>query len=228
MRRLLAEAPGTYVHSAAVANLAEAGAEAIGADALLARVGAYYHDVGKLSDPCVYFENLEEGANPHDLSHPTHSAELIMSHVTEGVAVGRSYDLPERVIEIIRDHHGTSLVRYFYHRAALEDASTFESDFRYRGEVPSTREAAIVMLADASEASVRAMAFPEATRIEESVRSVISDRRSDRQLDRSGLTDEDLERLVGVFVRQLVSFRHVRCAYPTEDTKGAASCRSAS
>jgi hypothetical protein len=208
------------VHSAAVANLAEAGAEAVGADPLLARVGAYYHDVGKLTEPCFYFENLEENVNPHEHARPAHSAEIIMSHVTEGVTLGKSYGLPPSVLQIIRDHHGTSLVRYFYHQAAEEDASTYEADFRYRGEIPSSREAAIVMLADASEASVRAMAIPEAERIEASVRGVIEDRRSDGQLERSRLSDEDLERLVRVFVRQLVSFRHIRCAYPVAEQKG--------
>lgn len=214
MKRLIAEAPGTYVHSIAVANLAEAGAEAIGADGLVARVGAYYHDVGKLTQPCFFFENQEDDINPHALSKPSRSADIIMSHVQDGVAIAQHYELPERVVDVIREHHGTSLVRYFYHEASKSDAAVFEADFRYRGVPPRTREAALVMLADASEASVRAMAHPESAEIAEAVRSVISDRLADGQLAGSGLSDDEIERVVAVYSKHLLHFRHVRCPYP--------------
>ncbi|HSK48588.1 MAG TPA: HDIG domain-containing protein [Coriobacteriia bacterium] len=222
LRRLMTEAPGTYVHSVAAANLSEAAAEAVGADALVARVGAYYHDIGKLAQPGYFFENQEDDCNPHEGTRPADSAGIIMSHVTDGYALGREYRLPEPVLAIIRQHHGTSVVRYFFHRAAEADASAFEADFRYPGEPPKSREAAIVMLADSSEASIRAMSKPDPEEISESVSAVIAERTRDGQLALSGLSDEDLRRIQTVFVKQLVSFRHVRCPYPSQSqpTKG--------
>ncbi len=219
MKRLMAEAPGTYVHSLAVANLAEAGAEAIGADPLVARVGAYYHDVGKLAAPCFFFENQQEGDNPHDEADPSHSADIITAHVRDGLALAAEYRLPPEVVDVIREHHGTSLVRYFYHKAAERDAAVYEADFRYRGGRPHSREAAVVMLADSSEASVRAMTKPDTQRIERSVRSVIAERRADGQLDDVTLGDDEAERLIRTFVRNLVSQRHVRCPYPDSGTR---------
>ncbi len=213
MRRLMSEAPGTYVHSLAVANLAEAGAEALGANTLLARVGAYYHDIGKLQQPCFFFENQADGVNPHDSSHPADSARIIRAHVNHGVELGREAGLPAEVLEIIHEHHGTSLVRYFYHKALGEDASAYEADFRYTGESPRSVEAVIVMLADASEAAVRALADPGPEQIEAAVRHVIADRREDGQLP-DMVSDADVESLVTVFVRGLVTQRHGRCPYP--------------
>lgn len=214
MRRLVAEAPGTYVHSIAVANLAEAGAEAIGADALVARIGAYYHDVGKLTQPCFFFENQEDDQNPLAVTKPSQSADIIMAHVDDGVAIARHYGLPQAVVDVLRQHHGTTLVRYFYHQATEADAGVFEADFRYRGMRPLTREAALVMLADGSEASVRAMAHPKSSEIEDAVRSVVAERLADGQLTESGLTESEIERIVEVFSRHLLHFRHVRCPYP--------------
>jgi putative nucleotidyltransferase with HDIG domain len=227
-RRLMTEAPGTYVHSVAAANLSEAAAEAVGADPLVARVGAYYHDIGKLTQPCFFFENQEDGVNPHDPAQPAKSADIIMSHVTDGYALGKQHRLPERVLDIIREHHGTSLVRYFYHQAARTGVSVYEADFRYQGTRPRSKEAAIVMLADASEASVRAMTEPDPRMVEEAVRSVVADRTQDGQLKDSGLTESDIERIVAVFVKRLVSFRHVRCPYPRiaceETAEGTCAC----
>ncbi len=122
LRRLMTEAPGTYAHSLAVASLAEAGAQAVGGDALVARVGAYYHDVGKIRRPCYFFENLADGENPHDLQRPSLSALIITAHVSDGLELATDYDLPKRVCDIIREHHGTSLVRYFFYKAAEADA----------------------------------------------------------------------------------------------------------
>lgn len=230
LKRLMAEAPGTYMHSLAAANLAEAGAEAVGADPLLARVGAYYHDVGKILRPCFFFEN-QEGRNPHDIARPNISATIITAHVREGLELAEQYQLPERVCDIVREHHGTSLVRYFYHRAAADDAGVYEADFRYTGGVPTSKEAALVMLADGSEASVRALGTPTRERVEAAVRSVIDERAADGQLEQSGLTEEDLDRLVTTFGRVLMSLYHLRCEYPappTPATNGDCSCRSAS
>jgi cyclic-di-AMP phosphodiesterase PgpH len=214
MKRLIAEAPGTYVHSVAVANLAEAGADAIGADALVARVGGYYHDIGKLTQPCFFFENQEEGDNPHAMTKPSQSAEIIMAHVNDGVAIAEQHELPREIIDIIREHHGTSLVRYFYHRASESGAAVFESDFRYRGFAPRSREAALVMLADASEASVRALEHPSSAEIEHAVRAVIAERGEDAQLAESGLSEGDLETATKAFVKRLMSVRHGRCPFP--------------
>jgi putative nucleotidyltransferase with HDIG domain len=225
LKRLMSEAPGTYVHSVAVANLSEAAAESVGADQLLARVAAYYHDVGKLVRPCYFFENAEANFNPHEQTQPAASVGIITAHVDDGIALAQQYRLPAPVLQIIREHHGTSLVRYFYHKAAEADASVFESDFRYRGSHPHTKESAIVMLADASEASVRAMIDPDPERIEASVRAVFAERLSDGQLDESGLDDDDFETMIDAFVRNLVSFRHVRCQYPVEKPMECGACR---
>ena len=160
MRELMSKAPGTYAHSVAAANLAEAGAEEIGADALVARVGAYFHDVGKIRRPAYFFENQTSGENPHDEAKPSLSALIITAHVRDGMALGKEYRLPEKIQAIIRQHHGTALVSYFYHKAAATDAAVYEADFRYQGEKPQSREAALVMLADSSEAAVRALKTP--------------------------------------------------------------------
>lgn len=214
MKRLMAEAPGTYAHSVATANLAEAAAEAVGADALLARVGAYYHDIGKIRNPCYFFENLAQGENPHDGTSPSLSALLITAHVTDGLELAEEYELPERVVDIIREHHGTSLIRYFYHKATTCETCVSESDFRYHGGRPSSREAAIVMLADSCEAAVRALVQPSAEEIALVVRGVIEDKLDDHQLEHAGLTAEDLDLIASIFTRMLVGMLHARCAYP--------------
>lgn len=214
LKRLMIEAPGTYTHSLATASLAEAAAEAIGADSLLARVGAYYHDIGKLKRPCYFFENLADGVNPHDEARPSMSALIIASHVTDGLDLATEYDLPDPVCAIIREHHGTSLIKYFFHKASSEDPGVAEADFRYHGGVPSSREAALVMLADACEASVRAVHEPTPDRIEETVASVIHDKTADGQLAAAGLSDEDVELVARTFGKMLVGMLHSRCEYP--------------
>jgi len=214
MRELMTKAPGTYQHSVATANLAEAGAEEIGADPLITRVGAYYHDIGKIRRPCYFFENQQEGQNPHDTTKPTLSAVIITAHVRDGLALAEEYRLPERIQNIIIEHHGTSLVSYFYNKAAATDADVYEADFRYQGIRPSSREAALVMLADASEASVRALSKPSAPRVEAMVRHIVEEKTSDHQLDDAGLHVGDLERIIGVYSRMLVSMYHARCEYP--------------
>jgi putative nucleotidyltransferase with HDIG domain len=214
LRRLMVEAPGTYTHSVSVANLAEAAAERIGADQLLARVASYYHDVGKVKRPCYFFENQAEGENPHDEAHPALSAVIITSHVADGVALAEEYNLPTKIATIVDEHHGDSLVRYFYHKASAHDASVYEADFRYHGHRPSTKESALVMLADGCEAAVRALAKPSAPRVEEAVREVVSERLTDGQLDGAGLSAGDLDAIISVYSRMLTSMYHSRCAYP--------------
>lgn len=214
LKRLMIEAPGTYTHSLSTASLAEAAAEAVGADPLLARVGAYYHDIGKIRRPCYFFENLAETENPHDSTKPSLSALIITAHVPDGLALAEEYDLPNKVRDIIREHHGTSLIRYFYHKASAADADVFEGDFRYHGGSPTSREAALVMLADSSEAAVRALAGPSADEIAMVVRGVIEDKIEDHQLEYTDLTPEDIDKVSQMFSRMLVGMLHARCEYP--------------
>jgi putative nucleotidyltransferase with HDIG domain len=214
IKRLMIEAPGTYAHSLAVASLAEAGAEAVGADALVARVGAYYHDVGKLRRPCYFFENLADGENPHDLAKPSLSALIITAHVADGLQLAEEYDLPPRICDIIRQHHGTSLVRYFFYKAAEDGHDVAESDFRYHGGNPTTKEAALVMIADGSEAAVRALKNPDATSIATAVRFVVDDKERDGQLELAGFADGEVDTIVETFARMLANMLHTRCEYP--------------
>lgn len=221
LRALMLNAPGTYAHSVAVANLAETAADELGANALLARVGAYYHDIGKISAACWFFENLQSNQNPHDGRTPAESVRIITQHVADGEQLARSYHLPREVEEIVRQHHGTSLVRYFYHKAASEDAGVFEGDFRYPAEKPSSREAGLVMLADASEAAVRAMSDHSHDRVEEAVRAVIAEKVADGQLAECGLTDGDVQTVVDTYTDMLTSMYHSRCEYPSFLREGA-------
>jgi len=214
MKELITKAPGTYTHSVATANLAESAAELIGADTLLTRVGAYYHDIGKIRRPVYFFENQQPGINPHDEAHPQLSSTIITAHVHDGLVLAQQYHLSPKIQAIIRQHHGTSLVRYFYNKAAALDAGVFEADFRYQGERPTTREAALVMLADSSEASVRALREPTEERVEATVRGVVEEKLADGQLDDSQMSVTDLERTVEVYSKVLVSMYHARCEYP--------------
>jgi len=214
IRRLMTEAPGTYTHSLAVASLSEAAAEAIGADPLVSRVGAYYHDVGKIRRPCYFFENLAEGQNPHDDAKPSLSALIITSHVSDGLKLAEEYELPSRVSDIIREHHGTSLIRYFYHKAAKDDAGVHEESYRYHGGRPASREAALVMLADSCEAAIRALKEPTTDGIATAVRFVVDDKLHDNQLDEAGFEPGDIEAISATFTRMLLGMLHARCEYP--------------
>ncbi|MGO0123492.1 HD family phosphohydrolase [Desulfothermobacter acidiphilus] len=221
LKRLAWEAPGTYHHSVMVANLGEAAAEAIGADVLTVRAGAYYHDIGKLRRPSFFAENLLGNDNPHDRLAPSLSTLIITSHVRDGVEMAREYKLPERVIEIIEQHHGTSLVSCFYQKALqAEQKGIHETDFRYPGPKPQTREAAIVMLADSVEAAVRAMNQSPPGQIEGLVRRIIKEKLYDGQLDECALTFRDLELIAQAFDRVLTGLFHTRVEYPRENGKG--------
>jgi putative nucleotidyltransferase with HDIG domain len=214
MRQLMIEAPGTYAHSVAVANLAETAATEIGANPLLARVGAYYHDVGKISSACWFYENQSNGENPHDSISPAESVAVITQHVREGERLGREYHLPTAVDDIIAQHHGTSLVRYFYARAANQGAQVFEGDYRYQGVKPQTPEAALVMLADGCEAAARAMMTEDGDAILRMVHGVFDERSADGQLSQSGLSEQDLVTVADVYSGMLASMHHGRCEYP--------------
>lgn len=224
-KELLLKAPGTYHHSIVVSNLAERAAEATGADPLLVRVGAYYHDVGKTLNPHFFVENQAGGHNPHDdLDDPQASARLIIAHVTEGERLARRHGLPPRIIDFILQHHGTTLVGYFYQKACErhnEEGTHFpapdRADFRYPGPNPQSREAAILLLADTIEAAARATRPAGAEEIDQLVRKLIGKKLSDGQLDECEITLRDLERIRRAFVEVLQGVYHPRIAYPADE-----------
>lgn len=218
LKRLLFEAPGTYHHSILVGNLAEAAADAVGADTLLVRVASYYHDVGKIKRPEFFIENQLLTCNPHDKMSPSLSALVITSHIKEGLELAREYKLPSAITEILRQHHGTTLVSYFYHQAAAGAEDTVSEDsFRYDGPIPQTKEAALVMLADAAEAAVRSLTEPTLGKIEGLIRKIIKDRLHDGQLDQSDLTLRDLDKTAEAFTKVLTGIYHHRVPYPDKE-----------
>lgn len=221
LRELMERADGTYNHSIMTGALAEGAARAIGANALLARVGAYYHDVGKLVRPQFFAENQAGRRNPHDGAAPAQSAFIITAHVREGVELGRRSGLPEPVVDIIAQHHGTSLVAYFYRKATASGETVDEAPFRYDGVLPASREAAIVMLADAAEAVVRGLADAGPEQIEAAVSRVVSAKTADGQLASSGMTDEDVEAAIATYAKMLAGLRHARVEYPAETEGGS-------
>ncbi|MBO8136712.1 MAG: HDIG domain-containing protein [Desulfotomaculum sp.] len=216
LRKLLTEAPGTYHHSIIVGNLAEAASEAVGGDHLLVRVGALYHDIGKLKRPYFFIENQLAADNPHEKIAPTLSTLILTSHVKDGVDMAKEYKLPQRVIDIIEQHHGTSLVKYFYNKAleGQHPDTVKEEEFRYDGPKPQTREAAIVMLADSVEAAVRSMQDPTSGQVEGLVRKLIKQKLMDGQLDECDLTLKDLDTIANSFLKVLSGVFHNRIEYP--------------
>lgn len=220
LRRLMTEAPGTYSHSVMAANLAETAAEAIGANQLLARVGAYFHDVGKVVRPAFFVENQAGGDNPHDTTSPSLSARIITAHVREGVELAEEHGLPPEVVDIIRQHHGTSVVGYFYDKASKRGGPLLEADFRYDGRRPDTREAALVMIADMAEAGVRSLPKATPQRIEQMIRKMVRGKIDDHQLDETSLTIADIETVIMVYTRMLASVYHPRIEYPEPAEEG--------
>lgn len=213
LRRLLLEAPGTYHHSIIVANLAEAAANAIGANALLTRVGAYYHDVGKLKRP-RYFKENQLGDNPHDRTDPRVSAAIIISHPKDGIALLRENRIPEEIQEIVLSHHGDTPVMWFYNKAKSDNENTNIDDFRYPGPRPHSREAALVMLADTVEAAARALKEPNAQSMRELIEKLIYQKVGDGQLNDCMLTYADIGSAVDAFVTVLSGAFHERIEYP--------------
>jgi putative nucleotidyltransferase with HDIG domain len=216
LKRLLTEAPGTYHHSIIVGNLAEAAADVVGSESLLVRVGAYYHDIGKIKRPYFFIENQMTCDNPHDKIAPSLSTLILTSHVKDGVEMAREHKLPQGIIDIIEQHHGSGLVSYFYHKALESERpeTVTEEEFRYEGPKPQTREAAIVMLADTVEAAVRSMNNRTPGRVEGLVRKIIKDKLNDGQLDECDLTFKDLNLIANAFVRILSGIFHSRVEYP--------------
>ena len=230
LRRLLVETPGTYHHSLMVGNLAERAAEAIGADPLLTRVAAYYHDVGKLANPLAFIENQAGGENIHDDLDPEVSAQILKQHVADGIDIAYKSKLPKTLIAFIPQHHGTAIMSYFFARAkraaaepyggpqtsegAAAAAAVDDRKFRHVGPKPQSREAALIMLADGVEASVRSLESRDEPAIRAMVARIIEERLSDGQFDECDLTLRDIERIKEAFVGQLLGMYHQRVAYP--------------
>jgi putative nucleotidyltransferase with HDIG domain len=222
LRRLSMEAPGTYQHSMQVATLAAEAAEEINGNALLCRVAAYYHDIGKINKPDYFIENQSPGNNRHLNLHPNISLMIIHGHVKDGIELAKEYNLPTSLFPFIQQHHGTTLVEFFYHRACTQQEQTHpdepaisETQYRYPGPKPKTKEIAILMLADAVESATRAMSEPNAGRIETLVHELANKRLTDGQFDDCDLTMRDLVRIEASMVKTLLSFYHGRIAYPS-------------
>lgn len=214
LKRLLSVAPGTYSHSITVAHLAESACREIGADALLARVGAYYHDIGKTEQPEYFIEN-QSGYNKHDAINPRLSATVLRSHVKFGLERADSLRLPEAVRDIIAEHHGSSVMAYFYAQAQKEDGEATKSEeYCYPGPEPSSREAAVVMLADGVEAASRTLKRPSMAKLEQFVREMVMEKFAQGQLARSALSFHDLETIINTFIRILAGHFHSRIEYP--------------
>lgn len=217
LRLLATEAPGTFTHSVMVGNLAQTGCDAIGANGLLARVGAYYHDLGKTRAPRYFAEN-QGGDNPHDRIKPNLSALIIKSHVKDGIKILRDFRLPDEIIDFVPQHHGTSLIAHFYHRAQREamdagDDEIPDADFRYPGPKPQRRETAMLMIADAVEAAAKAMPDPNPSRVEALVKRIIAGKVDDGQLDECDLTLRELALVEQAFVKALLGMHHSRPTY---------------
>jgi putative nucleotidyltransferase with HDIG domain len=219
LQQLMLRAPGTYHHTLLVSNMAEQAAQAIGADALLTRVGAYYHDVGKTVRPYFFVENQVAGMNVHDRLDPRTSAQIVISHVSDGLALARKHRLPSRIAAFIPEHHGTAVQNYFYHAAkeqAEDGEQVREEDYRYPGPAPQSKETAILMLADSCEAAARASQINDPDEIESLVQKIIQAKVTQGDLDESNLTLRDLGRIRDVFVSFLQGIRHPRIEYPEE------------
>lgn len=216
MRRMLLVAGGTYSHSMMVSSLAENAAREIGANALLARVGACYHDIGKLDQSEYFTENQGSGGNKHNDINPSLSVSVIRSHVKKGIEKARQLHLPKSLIDIIAEHHGNSVIAYFYNEAKKLDPNVSPEDYSYSGVPPTTKESAIVMLADTVEAACRTLDNPSASRIDKFVAQLIASKIEHHQLDNSPLTFSDLAKIRESFVQLLTAYYHSRVEYPDQ------------
>lgn len=228
LKRMILEAPGTYHHSLVVSNLAEAAADSIGANTLLTRVGAYYHDIGKMVKPEYFTENQLVGGNKHDHMEPSMSRLVVLNHVKEGIELAKKNKLNQKIIDFIPQHHGTGLMYYFYQKAleeAEEGEAVSEEDFRYPGPKPQTRETAITLLADSVEGATRALDEPNPTNIEETVQKVINNKFIDGQLDECNLTLKEIDKISSTFIRILSAMYHGRVKYPEKKNGNSHSNR---
>lgn len=215
MQRMLVMASGTYNHSLMVAQLAESACREIGANPLLARVGGYYHDIGKIEQSEYFIEN-QSGVNKHDEIKPSLSVSVIKSHVKKGVEMARQLHLPDQVIDIIAEHHGNSVMQYFYKKMVEEDSSVRPEDCAYPGNPPSSRESGVVMIADTVEAACKTLENPSVPRLEKFIQSLINEKIADGQLDNSALTFGDIAKIKAAFVQILEGYYHLRIKYPDQ------------
>jgi len=223
LKRMILEAPGTYHHSLIVGNLSEAASDAIGADALLTRVGAYYHDIGKMDKSEYFTENQLGGGNKHDDLEASVSKLVIINHVKNGIELAKRHKLNRRIIDFIPQHHGTSLMYFFYQKALkdTEDPATVdESNYRYPGPKPQSKETAIVLLADSVEAATRTLEEPNPRKIEELVRKIINNKFIDGQLDECNLTLKEIDQISATFTKVLSAMYHTRVKYPEKNPPG--------
>jgi putative nucleotidyltransferase with HDIG domain len=224
LQELVRRAPGTYNHSINVASIAEAAADAIGARGLLVRVGAYFHDIGKMLKPQYFAENQAQGASLHETLLPAMSRLIIVAHVKDGADLARQHHMPQPIIDFIEQHHGTTLVEYFYHRAARQSetdpnrGAVEEHTYRYPGPKPQTKEAGVLMLADAAESASRALVEPSPSRLEDLVHEIAMSRLLDGQFDDCGLTLRELHDVEESLVKSLTAVYHGRVRYPDQKT----------
>ncbi|MGB3608697.1 HD family phosphohydrolase [Psychroserpens sp.] len=214
LKELSNKAPGTFHHSLNVANLAEASANEIGANAMLIRVGALYHDIGKMKTPTYFTENQATGINPHDELSPRESAKIIIGHVLDGIEIAKKYNLPDRVIDFIRTHHGTSMVYYFYRKEKDLNEDTNDADFRYPGPQPYSKETAILMMCDSVEAASKSLKEPTTTKIDKFVESIISKQMEDGQFLNANITFKEIQSIKKVLKSKLANIFHLRIEYP--------------
>ena len=222
MRKMLLTASGTYNHSLMVAQLAENACKAIGANSLMARVGAYYHDVGKI-DQSEYFVENQSGQNKHDEINPNLSVSIIRSHVKKGVEIANSLRLPRQVIDIISEHHGNGVMQYFYQEALKANPDTKPEDYSYFGNPPTSRESGVVMLADTVEAACRTLDKPTVPRLEKFIHTLIEAKMQAGQLKNCALTFGELTKIQDTFVSILAGYYHSRIEYPDQKDPDAGS-----
>lgn len=216
LKKILTETPGTYHHSVMVANLADASCEAIGANGLLARVGCYYHDIGKTKRPQYFIENQVNSSNPHDSLPPKTSRDIILAHGIQGAELLRKHKMPKEIIDIAEQHHGTSLLKYFYFKEKENNPQVTEDEYRYSGPKPQTKEIAIIMAADSIEAAVRSMKDPTSEKIKTLVDVIIEDKLKDGQFDECDLTMKELKKVKNVMCETLNGIFHTRIEYPAD------------
>jgi putative nucleotidyltransferase with HDIG domain len=223
MKELLSKAPGTYQHCMTVAYLAQSVGEAIGANTQLLRIGAYYHDIGKMMNPKYFIENQFNGENPHDIMDPHESAKIIVDHVRQGIKIGQEARLPKVVVDLILQHHGTQVMEYFHNAANKENPGTVISveDFRYPGPKPQSVEAAILMVVDAVEAASRSLQDPSRKKFENMIRLILVKRLVDGQFSECDVTSRDLSKIVRTLVDALEASFHSRIRYPWQEKKKA-------
>ena len=214
LKKILTETPGTYHHSLMVANLSEAACEVIGANGLLARVGCYYHDIGKTNRPGFFIENQVNGYNPHDNLSPLASRDIIIAHAVDGAKILRKHKLPKEIIDVAAQHHGTSLLKFFYFKEKEKNSNVNEDDFRYPGPKPQTKEVAIISVADSVEAAVRSMKEPDADKIKKMIQSIIKDKLLDGQFDECDLSLKEIKKMEESFCTTMNGTFHSRIEYP--------------